>query len=541
MLSFSITTNVGYGFEVFVVGNHPDVGNWDPAKGAKLIWTTGNVWTGMVGIQSGTALDYKYVVMHNSATGFCNPAMARWIPPGSGNHSTTNAPAQPAAPYSGKTLYYHSNWTNVSVLYSVDGLNFMDAPMQRVGAGRSAGEYLYRASGFGEAGEAIQFVLHGSLNGVEGWDNAPYSGYGTGAGDYYTLLDVIFLQDGGIFNYNPPSSLSAPRIIVSNAVSTFSPSPSRTMKVYLPRGYVQNIWKRYPVIYMHDGENVFSPGGTYGSWDADLIATKEISQGRMREAIIVTLNSTANRTQEYLPPEDNYEGQGFGDAYANFLIYNVKTKIDSEFRTLTNRDNTAVVGSSMGGIISTFLGWSTNTFGLVGAFSPAYLTSPNFNAKVAADPKQPIRIYCDMGTIDLEAELLPDYWTVFGYHLMDGYELNRDLLGVIACGQTHNEAAWASRLPRAFSFLLDLRDEPNQLAHQSYPAYFKGATVSPGGVVSGAVDTLAGRSYVIEAATSISNAAAWSVVSTVAVETLPWSNRPFAVTNGGAFYRAVAR
>mgnify|MGYP003585153407 CR=1 FL=1 len=544
LLDFTITTNVGFGNEVVVTGNHPDLGNWDASRGAKLFWNTGNVWSGRVAVKSGAAVDYKFVAAPNSATGFCNPVNWSYMPPGDGNHLTTNAPAQPAAPYNGKTIYYHSSWTNAFILYSFDGSNFVNAVMDRVGVGRGAGEYLYRVAGLGEAGEPIQFIPHGFLGGVEGWDNAPYAGYG--GGDYYTTLDVIFLQDGDLFNYWPPATVSAPRIINSNVVSTFSPSPSRTMKVYLPRGYDQNTWRRYPVLYMHDGENIFAPGGTYGSWDADLTATKEISQGRMREVIIVGLNSTVDRTREYLPPEDNEGGQGFGDDYCNFLVHNVKQKIDVELRTLTNRENTATAGSSSGGLITTYLGWSTNVFGKIGSFSPAYLISPNFNARIQAEPKQPLRIYTDMGTVELEADLLPDYWTVFDYHLRDGYVPNQDLLGVIGCGQTHNEAAWASRLPAAFHFLFGIWDETNLLAKQLYPSAIKSVAMNQAGVVSGVLDTQMGLTYVVESSPSITNHAAWSGVSTVAVETLPWSNRPFSVTNPApatpvTYFRAVAR
>ena len=546
ILEFTITTNVGFGNEVFVTGNHPDLGEWDGSRAAKLVWNAGNVWSGRVAVKSGAAVDYKFVSIPNAATGFCNAVNWNYMPPGNGNHLTTNAPAQPPAPYVGKTIYYHSSWTNAFILYSIDGTNFTDVAMERMGVGRGAGEYLYRAAGFGVAGDAIQFVPHGYLGGVEGWDHAPYAGYG--GGDYYTTLDVIFLQDGNIYNYWPPAAPSLPRIINSNVVSTFSQSPSRTMKIYLPRGYDQNTWRRYPVLYMHDGENIFYPSvglSGYG-WNADVTATREISQGRMREIIIVGLNSTANRTQEYLPPEDFYGDDGFGDVYAKFLVYNVKAKIDAEFRTLTNRENTATAGSSSGGLITTYLGWSTNVFGKIAAMSPAYLISPNFNQRISDEPRQPLRIYTDMGTVDLDATLLPDYWTVFDYHLRDGYVPNQDLMGVVGCGQTHNEAAWSNRLPAAFRFLFNPWDEANLLARQLYPSVIKSVALTAGGSITGALDTLVGHTYVLQRSADVTNPASWSGVSTVAVESLPWALRSFSVTNGpssgpGTFFRAIAQ
>ena len=81
-LDFSVTADVGFGNEVFVAGNHEDVGQWTPVRGAKLVWNAGNVWTGRVGVQSGTALDFKFVALPNSHTGICNVANAVWMPPG---------------------------------------------------------------------------------------------------------------------------------------------------------------------------------------------------------------------------------------------------------------------------------------------------------------------------------------------------------------------------------------------------------------------------------------------------------------------------
>lgn len=530
-------TNVGFGNEVFVVGNHPDIGTWDPTRAAKLYWTTGNVWTGMVGVQSGTALGYKYVAVPNSYTGFCVPANWRYIPPGSGNEMLTNVAAQPAAPYVGKTMYYHSGFTNVVLAYSTDSVNFAYAPMTRLGTGRTTNEYLYKVQGLGVAGEPIQFI---PFDGGTNYDHAPYAGYG--GGDYYTSLDVFFLQDGNIYNYTPPPVVSASRIIVSNAVSTFPPSPNRPMKIYLPRGYDQNTWKRYPVVYMHDGENLFYPdnsGLSGNGWDADLVADKEISQGRMREVIIVGLNSTADRGHEYLPPEDNDGAQGFGDAYAKFLVYNVKTNIDRQFRTLTNRPETLTIGSSMGGIISTYLGWATNVFGKIGPFSPANAISPNFNARLDVEPKRDLRIFTEIGTGDAtEQFLLPATWTALDYFLKDGYVQNVDLISRIGCGQAHSELTWNSWLPECYRFLLNLLDEPNRLAQVEHPPRITNATPQ---VVS--FMTLNSRSYRLEESSSLIDGN-WQGVSTTAVENLPWANRSLSNTNAAPatnkFLRVVA-
>ena len=544
VLHFSIVHDAGFGNEIFIAGNHPDAGNWNPTLGAKLVYNPGNLWTGSVALQAGTALDYKAVVIPNSHTGICQGANWNYLPPGDGNHATTNAAPQPAAPYAGKTIYYHSGLTNVSIIYAINGGDFTGASLAQIGPGRAPGEFLHKVEGIGVPGGSIEFVFSGMANGVTVYDHAPHPGYGTApANNYFTTLDAFFVQDGDVFNYQPPGTVSAPSIINSNVVSTFSPSPSRTMKIYLPRGYQQNTWKRYPVMYMHDGENVFSPGGTYGSWDANLTATREISQGRMREVIVVALNSTENRTREYLPPEDNYGGQGFGDTYAKFLVHDVKAKIDREFRTLPDRENTMTAGSSSGGLITTYLGWSTNVFGKIGSFSPAYVISPNFNARIAADPKQPLRIYTDVGTFggDVEAQLVPDYWVVLDHLLRDGYVQHLDLLSWLACDAQHNEAAWAARLPVAFRFLLNIWDEANELAGAAIPPEMDDVTMSPGSIQF-SLNTLGGWRYRVDLWDRL-GAEEWPDGTNVFKETLPWSVRNLSapVTSGTVqFFRVTA-
>lgn len=529
-ISFSVTTNTGIGYDVFITGNHPDIGDWNPTRGAKLHWTPGNVWTGTVAIESGISIDYKPVILPLSVSNVCDPGQARFLPPGEGNHLVRSIPPRPPAPYTGKTVYYHSGLTNVTIRYSVDGGAFTSAALNAVAPGRSPGEWLHQVSGIGEAGASIEFVMRGMAGTNIVYDHAPYEGYGTPPdNNYFTTLDAFFIQDGALFNYTPPATLSPASIIVSNAVSTHPPSPDRTMRIYLPRGYEQNTWKYYPVLYMHDGENVFAPGGTFGSWDAGITATREISQGRMRECIIVALNSTSNRTREYLPPEDNENGQGFGNVYSRFLVHDVKAKIDAEYRTLPDRPNTLTAGSSSGGLIATYLGWHTNVFGKIGSFSPAYLISPNFNDRMAAEPKQDLRIYTDMGTLGSpEVLLVADYWVVLDHLLRDGYVENEDLLSTLACGANHSESAWAARLPDCFRFLLNIWDEQNRLAHRETAPRIVNAPDPATGVVLD-FSGLVGWTYRLESAPEPGGP--WTLVETQPPEPPPWSTRQLADTN----------
>ena len=243
--------------------------------------------------------------------------------------------------------------------------------------------------------------------------------------------------------------------------------PSREIRVWLPPGYDEGD-ARYPVIYFHDGQNLFRPGGPFGCWFAEDAAAEEMKAGRMREAIMVAIpNNEADmgkaRMTEYQPPtdlnpRDPSRGKGICDRYAEFLLGTVKPAIDAKYRTLPDRANTSVAGASMGGLVSLWLGLNTDAFGAVGVFSPAFWTSPNFTKAVMdGSKKDGLRIYMDMGTRE-KGNLSGDYWkdalAVRDALLKQGYEEGEDLLWNPGEGDEHNEKAWAKRLPVALRFLV---------------------------------------------------------------------------------------
>jgi predicted alpha/beta superfamily hydrolase len=243
--------------------------------------------------------------------------------------------------------------------------------------------------------------------------------------------------------------------------------PSREVQVWLPPAYDEGE-ARYPVVYFHDGQNVFRPGGPFGCWFAEDTASEELAAGRMREAILVAVpNNSADmgnaRITEYQPPSDvnprdAARVKGICDRYAEFLVGKVKPAIDAKYRTLPDRAHTAVAGASMGGLVSLWLGLNTDAFGAVGVFSPAFWTSPHFmKAVMGAEKKDGLRIYMDMGTRE-KGNLTGDYWkdalAVREALLKRGYADGGDFLWNPGEGDEHNEKAWAKRLPAALRFLL---------------------------------------------------------------------------------------
>ena len=457
-----------------------------------------------------------------------------------------NTPPLAAAPYAGKTVFYYSAWTQVFLLASTDHVNFADHALTQVSTGRAPGEHLYRGTGIGQAGGELEFVLH---NGAGSYDKAPYAGYGDS--NYFTRLDAFVLQDKNLFNYWPAPSVSAPRI-VTNFVNSTAPDSrvsGRVARIYLPRGYDQHTWKRYPVMYLHDGQNVFedskSSRSSANSWQVDYAATREISQGRVREVILVGLDNTGSRQFEYVVPGDTYVGQpaGIGDSYLYFVLNNARPTLDFNFRTLADPRNTLVGGSSLGGLISLYAGYETNVFGGVLAMSPAVTRAPNFLAALASKTRRPARFYLDTGSAEGQVGTPPggDYWgapwAAYDTLLAQGYAVNEDVLMRIGCGAGHNELAWRERTPGALAFLLDAREEPSAVLAAEHPAVLGG---TPNGALT--VPTLRHHAYRLESTSNLV-APAWTALSTSAVERLPWGETSLTSpppSAGAVLLRAVA-
>lgn len=374
--------------------------------------------------------------------------------------------------------------------------------MRRTGQGRTPNESAYEVTNVAAPADEIEFIF---FDGNGHFDNAPAPPQNTPQGaapgvpvpyqslaapyNYRTGLDVFTVQDGQVFNYQPPTTVSAPSIATRFVDSTVSDIPGRNIHIYLPRGYTENSGKRYPVVYFHDGQNVFFPGGTFGTWDADRIATYEISQGRMREAILVAIDNGndygSDRQIEYIPPGDQLSGQlpGRADKYVQFLRDNVLPTLDYNFRTLNQPAQPAqpaaniTAGSSLGGLLTAYMGMTNSAvFGKIGVFSPAFWAGPNFRTNTLNPaPKLPLTIYMDIGSSESSSGQgsSDPYWldafAVYNTWLDKGYVVNSEFLMYPKCGAVHNEVAWSARLPSFFQFVLSLWNEPNPLALAKFP------------------------------------------------------------------------
>jgi len=262
----------------------------------------------------------------------------------------------------------------------------------------------------------------------------------------------------------PPSWTGDVRAL--GAIADMRLGNGRDVWVYVPRSYGSSS-RRYPVIYFQDGQNVFDAGTSFAGveWGADETLEMLARTRTARESIAVAVANTRNRIDEYTPVTDVRGGGRAGD-YVAFLVHQLKPHIDRMFRTLPGREDTAVVGSSLGGLVSLYAGIAApQVFGLVGALSPVFdWAGYDIEWRYAKAPAAslPQRVWVDMGTAEdashpvrtVPSRLICDLWRFRQVLEHRGLELGRNLGYEETDGAHHNESAWAERLPRVLRFLL---------------------------------------------------------------------------------------
>jgi predicted alpha/beta superfamily hydrolase len=228
------------------------------------------------------------------------------------------------------------------------------------------------------------------------------------------------------------------------------PQLSRVRKiwVYLPDGYT-NSKDRYPVMYMHDGQNVFDDATSFsGEWGVD-----ECIDSMKKKCIVVAVdNGGMKRINEYCPYDMEKFGKGEGDQYVDFLAKTLKPYIDKNYRTLKRKENTFIAGSSMGGIISMYAVLKyPDVFGGAGVFSPAFWVGPKiFDDIKAKGNKVSSRIYFYAGKQEGEA-MVPDMQRAFD--LMKGVSKSK-MTTVVREDGKHNEARWRIEFPLFYEWLM---------------------------------------------------------------------------------------
>ncbi|UYZ64610.1 alpha/beta hydrolase-fold protein [Hymenobacter weizhouensis] len=236
----------------------------------------------------------------------------------------------------------------------------------------------------------------------------PNRRYTVGSGPATVELQVANWKDLGGSGTTPCQSTALqPNVrVVSTSFQLPQLNRTRRVWVYLPNDYATAPAKRYPVLYLHDGQNVFDVcTGFAGEWGVDETLSQLQQQGLdATGAIVVAVdNGGPDRLNEYSPWNNPQYGGGQGDQYVDFLVQTLKPYIDQSYRTLTGREYTGIAGSSMGGLISVYAALKyPQVYGKVGVFSPAFWFAerPLFDY-VAQHPAHPeTRFYFVSGTTE---------------------------------------------------------------------------------------------------------------------------------------------
>jgi predicted alpha/beta superfamily hydrolase len=235
----------------------------------------------------------------------------------------------------------------------------------------------------------------------------------------------------------------------------------RDLIVYLPPGYEEQSWRHFPVLYLHDGQNLFDGGTSFipgMDWHVGPTADHAIHTGQVEPLIIVGMYNTKARIREYTPTQVPKLGGGRADRYAKFLMEEVKPFVDQEYRTLSGPSHTGIGGSSLGGLVSLYLGLKhSRIFGRIAALSPSVWWNQRVMHKfAAAAPVEPRpRIWLDIGTRE-GPRILDDVENFRDVLLEKGWVLERDLHYERVEGAEHNEAAWAARVGPFLRFLFPM-------------------------------------------------------------------------------------
>ncbi len=285
-----------------------------------------------------------------------------------------------------------------------------------------------------------------------------------------------------------PVHVAAGTIVDLGILNSKFTDPRRVV-VWLPPNYRPN-GPKHAVLYMHDGQNLFDKATAgYGmEWEIDEHLSKLIAEKKVRPTIVVGIWSTPKRLQEYvpskafasLPPEYRekvralYGGDPLSDGYLKFIVQELRPAIDKRFNVRTDRANTAIMGSSMGSLISLYaIDEYPNIFGSAGMMSthwPLFLKPDGqsvtqeeyevvskaferYLAPALPDPRTH-RLYFDHGTETLDAIYKQYQDRVDAVVAKRGYRQGQNWLTRNFPGQKHNEISWASRVDIPLQFLL---------------------------------------------------------------------------------------
>ncbi|MCC5876870.1 MAG: hypothetical protein JJU11_11680 [Candidatus Sumerlaeia bacterium] len=261
-------------------------------------------------------------------------------------------------------------------------------------------------------------------------------------------------EPGAPPTFDPPPPEASPA-----RVETFVFNPgnfsSRTIRVLLPKGYNEGT-DPYPLLLAQDGQNVFHPGGPFGTWNLDQTITQLIDEGSIPPIILVGVDNTNERFAEYIPNWGSLMGtDGRGNEFLAMIRDELIPELESRYRLSAEPEDRTHLGSSLGGL----LGWEAahsfrDTFGTVAALSPSFqIETETIMTMAAEEPSARSRLYIDSGTLGSTGD---GYWNTIGVRdrlIESGHAIGPDFMHRVGLNQQHNEAAWRARSPRVLLWI----------------------------------------------------------------------------------------
>jgi predicted alpha/beta superfamily hydrolase len=271
---------------------------------------------------------------------------------------------------------------------------------------------------------------------------------------------------------------------VTGTVERFENFPSRlvearTVDVWLPPGYARDKSRRYPVVYMQDGQNLFDPSVSYigVDWGVDETMTRLIAQGAVEPAIIVGVWNSPHRVAEYMAQKAVADTAGrdtlLADRYLEFLVTELRPLIDSAYRTLRKPEATFIMGSSRGGLVSAYAVCEyPEIFGGAGCVSTHWVAwdgaaLPYLQTHLP-DPATH-KFYFDYGTATLDSLYEPYQLRVDAIMAAGGYTSGRNWMTRKFDGAEHSERSWRERVDVPLTFFLQKKGSPRRTVRRPGP------------------------------------------------------------------------
>lgn len=288
------------------------------------------------------------------------------------------------------------------------------------------------------------------------------------------ILPVFFL-----FIISCTSDQTEPLPGITGTVVHYENFPSehvapRNLDIWLPPSYDDETQKHYPVVYMHDGQNLFNPETSFigVDWGVDEAMTKLITEGKIREAIVVGIWNAPRRYYEYLPqrPIQEVVEQGLldlekegmempeSDDYLRFIVYELKPYIDASYRTLPGKHDTSIMGSSMGALVSLYAVCEyPDVFGGAGCVSTHWPVGEGYVLQylqhhIPAPGEH--KFYFDYGTETVDSLYEPFQLKADVILREAGYTESVDWQTIKFEGHEHSEHAWRKRVHIPLDFLI---------------------------------------------------------------------------------------